>query len=315
MKVSQRLFLGVIPSIVGLLTVGGLAYWGQYAHTAPSLVVVAAAAASVISLLVAWTNTRYVAIRVERLAGMRASSSETDELDAIEHAVESLDEAAAAAKADAIRVAADAKEKANEYARLIAEAATSISTPLAEARLSLHVLQENHFGELNDNQEEMINAARMGVESAELELEHLRTIADLDRGKIVMDVQLVKAADIIRSLLPLLKSRADKKTVRVLSEIEPGLPRVSGDRAKLHDAFNLLLNDAVTYAVPGTSLSIHASAEKSTVVIVINHGAPHSSTADLLLAQRLVAAQGGSVRADGGATVVTLPQAADRARP
>ena len=315
MKVSQRLFLGVIPSIVGLLTVGGLAYWGQYAHTAPSLVVVAAALASVISLLVAWTNTRYVALRVERLAGMRASSSETDELDAIEHAVESLDEAAAAAKADAVRVTADAEKKANEYARLIAEAATSISTPLAEARLSLHVLQENHFGELNDNQEEMISAARMGVESAELELQHLRTIADLDRGRIVMGVQLVKAADIIRSLLPLLKSRADKKNVRVLSEIEPGLPRVSGDRAKLHDAFNLLFNDAVTYAVPGTSVSIHASAEKSSVVTVINHGAPHSSTGDLLLAQRLIAAQGGSVRVDGGATVVMLPQAADRARP
>ena len=315
MKVSQRLFLGVVPSIVGLLTVGGLAYWGQYAHTAPSLVVVAAALASVISLLVAWTNTRYVALRVERLAGMRASSSETDELDAIEHAVESLDEAAAAAKADAVRVTADAEKKANEYARLIAEAATSISTPLAEARLSLHVLQENHFGELNDNQEEMISAARMGVESAELELQHLRTIADLDRGKIVMGVQLVKAADIIRSLLPLLKSRADKKNVRVLSEIEPGLPRVSGDRAKLHDAFNLLFNDAVTYAVPGTSVSIHASAEKSSVVTVINHGAPHSSTGDLLLAQRLIAAQGGSVRVHGGATVVMLPQAADGARP
>jgi len=317
MKVSQRLFLGVIPSIVGLLTVGGLAYWGQYAHAAPSLVVIAAAIASVASLLVAWRNTRYVARRVERLAGMRASSSETDELDVIEQAVETLDEAASAAKADAARATRDAEQRANEYAGLIAEAAASVSTQLTEARLSLHVLQENHFGELNDNQEEMINAARTGVESAELELSHLRSIADLDRGRVAMDLNAVNVADLIRSLLPLLKSRGSKKNVRVLAELEPGLPRVRGDRAKLQDALNLVFNDAVTFAIPATSMSIHAAAEQSAVTIVINHGAPHSSTADLLLAQRLIAAQGGSLRSEGDASVVTLSRAMDHggARP
>ena len=66
MKISHRLFLGVIPSVVGLFTVAGLAYWGQYAHTAPQLVVWAAAAATILSLAVAWWNTSYVAHRVER---------------------------------------------------------------------------------------------------------------------------------------------------------------------------------------------------------------------------------------------------------
>jgi hypothetical protein len=48
MKISHRLFLGVIPSLVGLFTVAGLAYWGQYAHAAPQLVVWAAGAATVV---------------------------------------------------------------------------------------------------------------------------------------------------------------------------------------------------------------------------------------------------------------------------
>ena len=69
-------------------------------------------------------------------------------------------EAATAAKADAVRAAEDAGRRTIEYATLLAEAATSASKQLAEARLSLHVLQDNHFGELNDNQEEMIGAAR-----------------------------------------------------------------------------------------------------------------------------------------------------------
>ena len=126
MKISQRLFLGVIPSLVGLFTVASLAYWGQYAHTAPQLVVWSTAAATVLSLAVAWWNTRYVAHRVERLAS-RAGDQRADELDVIEQRVESLGEEASAAKADAARAAEDAGRRTTEYATLLAEAATAVS--------------------------------------------------------------------------------------------------------------------------------------------------------------------------------------------
>lgn len=35
MKVSHRLYLTVLPAILGVLAVAGLAYWGQYAHVIP----------------------------------------------------------------------------------------------------------------------------------------------------------------------------------------------------------------------------------------------------------------------------------------
>jgi signal transduction histidine kinase len=311
MKISHRLFLGMIPSAVGLFTVAGLAYWGQYAHTAPQLVVWAAGAATVLSLAVAWWNTRYVAHRVERLASMRGGD-EVDELDVIEQRVESLGEAATAAKADAARAAEDAGRRNIEYATLLAEAATSASKQLAEARLSLHVLQDNHFGELNDNQEEMIGAAREATEAAEVELNHLREIADIDRGALALRRDLVKPGEIIRSLLPLLNAQATKQGVRILSELEPALPRVVGDRGRLQDALGLILKDAVRYAVPGTSVSVHASSQPSTVTIVVNHSSPHSYTGDVALADRLIHAQGGSVTHTGDATTIALERAGVR---
>ena len=311
MKISQRLFLGLIPSVVGLFTVAGLAYWGQYARTAPQLVVWAAGAATVLSLAVAWWNTRYVAHRVERLASMRGGD-EVDELDVIEQRVESLGEAATAAKADAARAAEDAGRRNIEYATLLAEAATSASKQLAEARLSLHVLQDNHFGELNDNQEEMIGAAREATEAAEVELNHLREIADIDRGALALRRDLVKPGEIIRSLLPLLNAQATKQGVRILSELEPALPRVVGDRGRLQDALGLILKDAVRYAVPGTSVSVHASSQPSTVTIVVNHSSPHSYTGDVALADRLIRAQGGSVTHTGDATTIALERAGVR---
>jgi signal transduction histidine kinase len=311
-KISQRLFLGVIPSVVGLFTVAGLAYWGQYAHQAPQLVVWAAGAATVLSLAVAWWNTRYVAHRVERLASRKGGDEEVDELDVIEQRVESLGEAATAAKADAARAAEDAGRRNIEYATLLAEAATSASKQLAEARLSLHVLQDNHFGELNDNQEEMIGAAREATEAAEVELNHLREIADIDRGALALRRDLVKPGEVIRSLLPLLNAQATKQGVRILSELEPALPRVVGDRGRLQDALGLILKDAVRYAVPGTSVSVHASSQPSTVTIVVNHSSPHSYTGDVALADRLIRAQGGSVTHTGDATTIALERAGVR---
>jgi signal transduction histidine kinase len=309
MKISHRLFLGIIPSLVGLLTVAGLAYWGQYAHAAPELVVWAAGAATVISLVVAWWNTRYVAHRVERLASPKDGDQKVDELDVIEHRVELLGEAATTARADAARAAADAGRRTIEYATLLAEAATSASKQLAEARLSLHVLQDNHFGELNDNQEEMIGAAREATEAAEVELTHLREIADLDRGALALRRDLVKPGEIIQSLQPLLNAQATKQGVRILLELEPALPRVVGDRGRLQDALGLILKDAVRYALPGTSISVHAATGTDAVTIIVNHGSPHSYTGDVALADRLIRAQGGSVTHREDSTTITLERA------
>ena len=312
MKISHRLFLGVIPSVVGLFTVAGLAYWGQYARTAPQLVVWAAGAATVISLIVAWWNTRYVAQRVERLASTKGGDEKVDELDVIEHRVELLGEAATTAKADAARAAEDAGRRTKEYAALLAETATSASKQLAEARLSLHVLQDNHFGELNDNQEEMIGAAREATEAAEVELNHLREIADIDRGALTLRRDLVKPGEIIKSLQPLLNAQATKQGVRILLELEPALPRVVGDRGRLQDALGLILKDAVRYALPGTSISVHAASEPSAVTIIVNHGSPHSYTGDVALADRLIRAQGGSVTHRADSTTITLERAGVR---
>ena len=308
MKVSQRLFLGVVPSVVGLFTVAGLAYWGKYSRTAPEAVVIVAGIASVISLVVAWRNTRYVARRVERLASIRSSAGrgENDERDAIEQKVDFLGREASAARADADKASRDALNRAKEYAAMVTDAAGSVSERLSDARLSLHVLQENHFGELNDNQEEIINAARDQVEAAETELGKLKTIASIDQGAIIPHPQATRVSDVVRSLLPLVKSRAEKKNIRLMSEIDPAIPRISCDKSKLRDALMLVLNDAVTYAVPGTSLSIHLSGEKNEVALIINHGSPHSSTSDMALAQRLIGIQGGSVTNEGDATVVRL---------
>src|ERR1700722_9532692 len=68
MRVGARLFLSLVPAILGVFTVAGLAYWGEYGRQAPHVLVITAVIASVASLIMTWMNTQYVAKRVQKLA-------------------------------------------------------------------------------------------------------------------------------------------------------------------------------------------------------------------------------------------------------
>jgi hypothetical protein len=123
---------------------------------------------------------------------------------------------------------------------------------------------------------------------------------------------LVKPGEIVSSLLPLYNAQATKQNVRIMSELEPALPRVVGDRGRLQDALGLIFKDAVRYAVPGSTISVHAASAPTSVTIIVNHGSPHSYTGDVALADRLIRAQGGSVTHREDSTTITLERAGVR---
>jgi signal transduction histidine kinase len=222
MRVGQRLFLAVMPAVLGVFTVAGLAYWGRYAHTAPRWLVVIAVVAAIGSLLVAWSNTRYVAQRIERLASARSAPSPRpvdvaglvvkpggpDELDAIEQVVDHLSSAVGAAEANRQASLLALRAREGEYAALLAGLAKGAMSRLDEVRLPLHILLENRFGDLNENQEEMLGAARAAVEEAQAEFERLREIAELDQGTLQLRRDAVRMGDVVTTLLPALRAEA-----------------------------------------------------------------------------------------------------------
>ena len=68
---------------------------------------------------------------------------------------------------------------------------------LDEVRLPLHILLENRFGDLNENQEEMLAAAQSAVDQAAAMLGCVRLIADLDRGALEPRRDLLRLDDLI----------------------------------------------------------------------------------------------------------------------
>lgn len=331
MTVGQRLFLAVVPAVLGVFTVAALAYWGQYAHTAPEWLVVVAIVAAVGSLIVAWRNTRYVARRIEQLAssaaarppggkapvkdiiaeavGLRTGSRlQPDELDAIEDVVERLSGAVGVAEASRQAEVDQLRAERREYAQLLSTSAGEASRQLDEIRLPLHILLENRFGDLNENQEEMLGAARQAAEVAGAELERMREIADVDLGTLTLRRDPLKPGDMLGMLVPALKAEGEARDVRVVVDIAPALPAILADRARLQEALSLVLNEALSATPGGGELRVIAALDGKDVRVDAVHGDGTMRLPRTALAARLIRALGGSVDAQAGTTTVRFPR-------
>lgn len=336
MRVGQRLFLAVIPAILGLLTVAALAYFGEYAHEAPEWLVLLAVIASVTSAILAWRNTRYVASRIEQLAmrrGLQLDASEplrrasallgpgaiaspspnetVDELDRIEHLVERLSDALASARSAQDEARISFRQRQREYATLVRAAVDRSLRQLDEVRLPLHILLDNHFGELNENQEEMLGAARAATESVDIGLLRLRDVLRLDLDEVAMRADRIRVGDLLSSVLPSLQMEGASRDVAVVHEIAVPLPTIDGDRVWLQDALSQLLHDALSRTPDGTALALHAEEREGAIRITVSGAVGEPPAEQAAFARRVVeACHGQLVAADGSLRVVLRPSAA-----
>jgi signal transduction histidine kinase len=308
-SVAWRLAAGVAPSVLAVGLLIGLFYYGRPQLAIPRILLGAAAALTIVSVLVAWRNATYFADRLSRLSRATArlpDSGRTDEFDRIERVVGNLGSALSAAEAERVRTDAAAAARLREQGTMLAGVATDTIGQLDQVRLPLQILLESPFGELNENQEELLRDARAAADAIDVALRRLAQVADVDRDALPVQHELVQVNDVVRSVLPLARAAAERNGARTETTLEPGLPRAIADRARLAEALALLVTDAAGDSGPDRSLSIVTERDGSRAIIRIAPASERARTQpqsapSIILAARLIAAQGGEVAIDGDA--------------
>lgn len=322
MKVAPRLYLAALPSLLGLVLVAALAYWGQYAHTVPEVFLVVAAIATVVTLVMSWANVRYVAARVERLsrwntpmaAGAATSRlgnvrvpDTADELDEIQGAFDNLSITVQTVQDARLREARLYEQGTASYAGLLAQVSALAIQHVDEVRLPLHILLDNHFGELNENQEELLAAARVASERVDLELATLKRIAELDLGIHKLRRDRVFPADLVHAVLPMIQSIASQRNATLIADIPPLVPPIHGDAAQLQEAMVVLFGGAVARADEGDELHVTLSTGSAAVQVSLSGAKRPAETVGAVLAERVIHVSGGEYAFSTSGMVITLP--------
>jgi signal transduction histidine kinase len=325
-SVAWRLAAGVLPSVLAVGLVVGLFYYGESGRAAPRMILAVSTALTLVSVAVAWANANYFAERLARLARATEQASgaagPTDEFDRIEAAVGSLGSALTASEAERARVNVIATVRLNEQATMLAGVVSDTISQLDQVRLPLQILLESPFGELNENQEELLRDARAAADAIDSALRRLGQVADIDRDALPVQHEPVQVNDVVRSVLPLARAAAERRGARMETTLEPGLPRAIADRTRLAEALALFVTDAANESGPDKPLVIATERNGSRAVIRISPVSVRASAqagiaeaeraesqpeaAPLVLAARLIAVQGGDVSADAGTLMLRV---------
>lgn len=190
--------------------------------------------------------------------------------------------------------------------KLLDAMADTLSRATGDIQLPLHILLENHFGDLNENQEEMLQAASAAADRIDLAYRHLQRILDLEHGRIAFQREAVRLGDLLQPVLAIAAARCEARGVKVTADRPPVSPFVVADRYFLGEALTALFVAVADRAESASELRVKVLSEKSRVRIEIDHAGAPPDGLELVVATRLVQAQQGEVDVSDGRVTITL---------
>ncbi|HEY9449704.1 MAG TPA: hypothetical protein VIQ60_08110 [Gemmatimonadaceae bacterium] len=190
---------------------------------------------------------------------------------------------------------------------LLDAVAATLAQATGEVQLPLHILLENHFGDLNENQEEMLQAANAAADRIDLASRQLRRILDIEHGRITFQREAVRPGDLLQPVMAIAAARGEPRDVEITIDRSPVLPSVVADRYFLGEALTALFTAVVDWAMPATALAVEVVETGSCVRIDLRYTGATPYGLEAVVATRLIQAQRGEVTFAAGRVTVMLP--------
>lgn len=100
-------------------------------------------------------------------------------------------------------------------------------------------------------------------------VQDLQELSRVEAGEIMLDRHPVQIGALVAAAAARLQPQFDDKVLRLVVEIEDGLPRVLADKNRIMQVLINLIGNALQYTPAGGSVRVTAAAEKERVVITV----------------------------------------------
>jgi signal transduction histidine kinase len=174
-----------------------------------------------------------------------------------------------------------AVRQANEAkSQFISTVSHELKIPMTSIRGYTDILRKGMAGSVNDTQAEMLNTIRSNVDRMAVLVSDLSDISRIETGRLRLDLGPVAAATAIEETLTSLRPAVEAKGQRLSVEVEPDLPPVRADRARLAQILTNLINNAHKYTPPGGAIHIRVGRAGSQVTFAVSDTGIGISPAD-----------------------------------
>jgi signal transduction histidine kinase len=141
---------------------------------------------------------------------------------------------------------------------LVSTVSHELKTPLTSVRMGLHLLLEERIGALNSKQTELLLAAREDSERLLRMINDLLDLAKLESGKAVLPSEVIEPRELVESATEDLRALVESRGSRLVTKIEPGLPKVFVDAQQIAHVFSNFVSNAVKHTKAGEEIVLSA---------------------------------------------------------
>jgi two-component system, OmpR family, phosphate regulon sensor histidine kinase PhoR len=100
--------------------------------------------------------------------------------------------------------------------------------------------------------------------------EDLLMLSKMDAERLELEIRRLSVAQLVDSCLETAQRRATEKDLRISVNLPEHLPDIAGDRRRLAEVLQNLLDNAIQYTLPGGQIMISAEAAEGEVVITVS---------------------------------------------
>jgi len=148
------------------------------------------------------------------------------------------------------------KEKDVAKTNFIATVSHELKTPLASSDFSLKLLENEKIGTLSGEQKELVQNLKLDNQRMLRILSELLDLAQVESGKIMLNVQSVNPKNVIDKALQTVIGPAKEKSIRIHSDITDPIPNIMVDADKTTWVLNNFLSNAIRYSPMGSRIDI-----------------------------------------------------------
>ena len=99
--------------------------------------------------------------------------------------------------------------------------------------------------------------------------EDLLVLSKMDAERLELEIRRLSVAQLIESCLETAQRRAVEKDLRISVNMPPGLPDIAGDRRRLAEVLQNLLDNAIQYTLPGGQIIVSAENAVDEVILTV----------------------------------------------